>query len=164
MSEDVRARDPWQMRADNPAKGIERNQEQKRKRYPGGDELERLMAALDQHADQQAADIFRICLLTGCRSGEAMARAGPTSIWCRDMDQAGVDHQAENRSRHPLSAPARQLLAELRRRPTAPWVFPADSSTGHRVTMQKAGWRSARPPGSGHPRPRPAAFLRLANW
>ena len=62
----------WKMRTDNPAKGIERNDEQRRKRYLAA-ELKRLRDALDELADQQAADIFRLCLLTGCRVGEAMA-------------------------------------------------------------------------------------------
>src|SRR5262249_58282555 len=37
----------WKMRPDNPARGIERNVEDKRKRYPSADELKRLTAALD---------------------------------------------------------------------------------------------------------------------
>ncbi len=36
----------WHMRPDNPVKGIERNQEHKRKRYLSGDELARLTEAL----------------------------------------------------------------------------------------------------------------------
>jgi integrase len=128
----------WKMRADNPAKGIERNQEQKRKRYPSADELRRLTAALDQHADQQAADIFRVCLLTGCRSGEAMAARWAdldltAGIWTKpgSTTKQKTDHVV------PLSAPARQLLAELRHKTNGPWVFPADSKPGHRVTVQK---------------------------
>jgi integrase len=129
----------WKMRADNPAKGIERNQEQKRKRYPSGDELKRLTAALDQHADQQAADIFRICLLTGCRSGEAMAARWvdldlTAGIWTKpgSTTKQKTDHVV------PLSAPVRQLLTELRHKTNGPWVFPADSKPGHRVTVQKS--------------------------
>jgi integrase len=37
----------------------------------------------------------------------------------------------------PLSAPARELLAALRKRTNSEWVFPADSATGHRVAIQK---------------------------
>jgi integrase len=129
----------WKMRADNPAKGIERNQEQKRKRYPGADELKQLTAALDQHADQQAADIFRICLLTGCRSGEAMAARWAdldltAGIWTKpgSTTKQKTDHVV------PLSAPAQQLLTELRHKTNGPWVFPADSKPGHRVTVQKS--------------------------
>jgi CHAT domain-containing protein len=48
------------MRPDNPCKGIERNQEQKRRRYLSADELTRLIKALDEYRDQQSADIIRL--------------------------------------------------------------------------------------------------------
>jgi hypothetical protein len=54
----------WHWRTDNPCKGVERNDEAKRKRYLTGAELERLSKALAEHADQDAADIFRLLLLT----------------------------------------------------------------------------------------------------
>jgi integrase len=132
----------WKMRTDNPAKGVERNPETKRKRYATPAELERLTSALEGHPDQQGADIVRMCMLTGCRSGEAMAArwddieiAG--GIWTKPgaTTKQKTDHVV------PLSAPAKQLLARLRQRTSSPWVFPAlDSSTGHRVTVAKS-WR-----------------------
>jgi integrase len=129
----------WKMRADNPAKGIDRNVEDKRKRYTTPAEMKRLTDALDQHEDRQAADIFRLCLLTGCRSGEAMAARWadidlPGGRWTKPggTTKQKTDHIV------PLSAPAKQLLAELRRRTNGPWVFPADSAPGHRVTVQKS--------------------------
>ena len=129
----------WKMRADNPVKGVERNQERKRKRYATAAELKRLTDALDKHDDQQAADIFRLCLLTGCRVGEAM------SVRSSDVDlTAGLwtkpGSTTKQRTDHvvPLSGPAKQLLAELRGRTNGPWVFPADSAPGHRVTVQKS--------------------------
>ena len=51
----------WDMRTDNPARGIERNGEDKRRRYMKGDELARLTQALAGHRDQQAANIVRCC-------------------------------------------------------------------------------------------------------
>jgi integrase len=129
----------WKMRTDNPVKGIERNAEQKRKRYPSADELKRLTAALDHHDDQQAADIIRLCLLTGCRVGEAMAARWDTiqiaaGIWTKpgSTTKQKTDHVV------PLSAPAKQLLAKLRQRTNGPWVFPASSAPGHRVAVQKS--------------------------
>jgi integrase len=129
----------WRMRPDNPAKGIERNVEHKRKRYPTPDEDKRLTVALAEHADRQAADILTLIRLTGCRAGEAMSARWrdidlTTGVWTKPgaATKQKVDHVA------PLSAPARQLLAELRRRTNGPWVFPADSKPGHRVTVQKS--------------------------
>jgi integrase len=132
----------WRMRTDNPARGVERNQEPKRKRYPSPAELERLTEALDQHPDQQATDIFRLCMLTGCRVGEAKAARWDqikiaTGTWIKpgSTTKQKTDHVV------PLSAPAKQLLAELRQRTGSEWVFPADSKPGHRVAVQKA-WRA----------------------
>ena len=70
----------WAMRTDNPAKGIERNIEIKRKRYLCGDELARLTQALAAHPDKQAANIVRLLLLTGARRGEVLAISGPILI------------------------------------------------------------------------------------
>jgi integrase len=129
----------WRLRADNPAKAIERNGEQPRKRYPSASELERLTSALAKHDDQQAANIFRLCLLTGCRVGEAMAARWDqikiaAGIWTKpgSTTKQKTDHVV------PLSAPAKQLLAELRQHTSSEWVFPADSKPGHRVAVQKA--------------------------
>jgi integrase len=128
----------WKMRPDNPARGIERNSEERRKRYPSSDELKRLTTALDKHADQQAADIFRLCLLTGCRSGEAMAaRFDAIDLTAGTWSKPGPTTKQKTTHTAPLSAPARALLAALRKRTNSEWVFPADSATGHRVAIQK---------------------------
>ena len=58
----------WKMRTDNPAKGIERNNEDARERYLSMDELVRLSAALDTFHDQQTANIIR--LFASRRGGE----------------------------------------------------------------------------------------------
>src|SRR5215204_958816 len=62
----------WGWRADNPAKGVERNQEARRHRYLSADELARLTGALAEHRDRQAANVFRLLLLTGARRGEVL--------------------------------------------------------------------------------------------
>jgi integrase len=129
----------WKMRADNPARGIERNAEAKRKRYLTAAELKRLTDALDEHDDQQAVDIFRLCLLTGCRVGEAMvARWDDINLSAGKWTKPGSTTKQKTDHIVPLSAPAKQLLTELRRRTNGPWVFPADSAPGHRVTVQKS--------------------------
>jgi integrase len=132
----------WQMRMDNPAKGIARNPETQRKRYATPAELERLLRALDEHADQQGADIFRLCMLTGCRSHEAMgARWDDIRLAAGTWTKLGATTKQKTDHVVPLSAPAKQLLARLRQRTSSPWVFPApDSATGHRVTVAKS-WR-----------------------
>ena len=132
----------WRLRLDNPAKGIERNPETKRKRYAAPAELRRLLAALDRHPDQQGADIFKLCMLTGCHSHEAMsARWDAVDLDAGIWTKPGATTKQKTDHVVPLSAPARQLLAKLRRQTNSEWVFPApDSRTGHRVTIAKS-WR-----------------------
>lgn len=136
------------MRTDgiNPARGVRRNYEAKRKRYLKGDELPRLTTALATHPNQQAANIIRLILLTGCRRGEAMSACWADidlaeGIWSKPFStvKQKSDHVA------PLNAPARQLLSEIRAEQTAKhrqlsrWVFPSDKgSVGHVVELARA--------------------------
>jgi integrase len=132
----------WRLRLDNPAKGIERNPETKRKRYATPAELQRLMSALDQHPDPQGADIFRLLMLTGCRTHEAMgARWDALDLDAGIWTKLGATTKQKSDHVTPLSEASRQLLGKLRDQTNSEWVFPApDSSTGHRVTIAKS-WR-----------------------
>jgi integrase len=129
----------WQMRADNPCKGIERNQEHKRRRYLTADELARLTAALAGHQDQQAANIVRMLLLTGARVGETVAARWDqidleNGIWTKP----GASTKQKTDHSIPLSAPARQLLAELHKgRDESGYLFPG--RLGHRRII-KDSW------------------------
>jgi integrase len=143
----------WEWRPDNPAAGIERNHEEPRHRYLSGDELRRLTVALAAHPNQRAANAVRLLLLTGARRGEALS-----ATW--DQFDPGSDlaaghwikpssHTKQKREhRVPLSAPARQLLAELLAAAEARaveegreprFVFPARSGDGH-MTEIKGAW------------------------
>jgi integrase len=133
----------WRLRTDNPCKGVERNVEQARKRYLTAAELTRLLAALAATRDQQAADIVRLLMLTGARRGEVLAARWAdfdlqSAIWTKPAST--TKQKAEHVT--PLSAPAIELLAELRRRSNSPvWVFPADSAVGHRVSLERS-WKA----------------------
>ena len=129
----------WGMRPDNPAKGVETNSEHRRRRYLTPDELKRLIAALDAHADQQAADIVRLCLFTGCRSGEAMsARWDQFDLDAGVWTKPGATTKQKTTHSAPLSVAAKRMLAERRHKTNSEWVFPSDSESGHRANMQKA--------------------------
>jgi integrase len=126
-------------RADNPAKGVERNHEAKRKRYLSGDELRRLAAALDAHPDQQAANVLRLLLLTGARCGEVLAATWDqfdlgAGTWTKPYTATKQrrDHQI------PLSAPARQLLASIRKAARDEFVFPGRKPGTHRTELKYA--------------------------
>jgi integrase len=139
----------WGMRADNPAKGIERNHEERRYRYLTGDELSRLTDALAVHPNQQAATVVRLLLLTGARRGEVLG-----ATWDQFKLEAGVwikpsSHTKQKREhRVPLSAPARQLLTDIRAeaeysakakgREPSRYVFPARVGGGPMVEIKTA--------------------------
>lgn len=129
----------WQWRTENPARGIERNPEQKRERYLTGDELVRLTAALAEHRDEQAANIIRMLLLTGARRGEVLAmRWADLDLTAGIWTKPGSTTKQKTVHRVPLSAPARQLLAGIPQ--SGDFVFPGRIE-GHRVEI-KANWRS----------------------
>ena len=140
----------WKMRADNPVRGVERNDEEKRARYlEPQKELPRLAKALAEHEDKQAADIIRLLLLTGARRGEVQAMR-----WDQlDLDRSNWTklsaHTKQKKTHHAvLSDAAVQLLKRLRAEAetaaeatgeaVSEWVFPADSKTGHRVEIKNA--------------------------
>jgi integrase len=137
----------WRMRDDNPCRGIERNAEVKRKRYLAGDELTRLTTALAAHPEQDIANIFRLLLLTGARRGEVLAmRWADVDLTAGIWTKPGSTTKQKTDHTVPLSAPARQLLGEIRERQTAKkkvlgeYVFPGAGSSGHVVSIKKA-WK-----------------------
>ncbi|TGT42628.1 site-specific integrase [Mesorhizobium sp. M8A.F.Ca.ET.165.01.1.1] len=132
----------WRWRTDNPAKGIERNDEQKRHRYLSPAELAKLTEALAKQEDQQAANIIRLLLLTGARRGEVQAAKWEQfdlteGVWTKP----GSTTKQKTMHRVPLSAPARLLLTELREKAKddAVYVFPGRGAD-HRVEI-KNEWR-----------------------
>ena len=95
------------------------------------DELKRLGDALAKHKDRQAADIVRLLLLTGARSGEVRAAKWvefdlEAGIWTKP---ASTTKQAKLH-RIPLNPPAQELLGKLRKAAAdgAEYVFPGRRS------------------------------------
>jgi integrase len=128
----------WNYRPDNPARGIEKNDEPKRRRYLTAEELPRLIETLAGRGDQ-SADIVRMLLLTGARSGEVMAAQWADidlkqGIWSKPATAV------KQRREHivPLNAPTLELLSRLRTQqpPDCEWVFPAGN--GHRKDIKDA--------------------------
>jgi integrase len=131
----------WKMRPDNsnPAKGIERNGEQKRKRYLSGDELARLTAALAETPDKQFTAIVMLLVLTGARRSEVfgmrwsdLVLTKNAGVWTKlgSTTKQKTDHVV------PLSEPACQLLAAIERR--SEYVFPGDGAGGHVIDIKKS--------------------------
>ena len=150
----------WNMRTDNPCRGIERNFEGKRKRYLDGDELARLATALTAFPDKQAVNIIRLLMLTGARRGEVTAMQWADVSQTNERDQDGnvirkvvwtkLASTTKQEEDHvvPLSAPAAQLLDDIREQQSGKhrvlpqFVFPSSSSgTGHVISIDKA-WKT----------------------
>lgn len=132
----------WGWRLDNPARGIERNQETKRRRYLSAEELGRLTEALAKHEDRQAVDIIRLLLLTGARRGEVQSMRWENldlvaGVWTKP----GATTKQTTEHRVPLSEAARQLLANLRAEADddTEFVFPGRGGEAHRVEL-KGDW------------------------
>jgi integrase len=149
----------WEMRAENPARGLERNHEEKRARYLAGDELRRLTEVLAAHPNQVAANAIRLLLLTGARRGEVLGASWDqfdleTGIWVKPSS-----HTKQKREhRIPLSAPVRLLLAEMKvtadqraakvNQESCSFLFPAQRRTrgarhsGGHLAEIKGAWRA----------------------
>jgi integrase len=137
----------WRWCEANPVRGVERNPEEKRRRYLDGDELTRLTEALSKHSDQEAANIIRVLLLTGARKGEVLS-----ARWDQFDLKAGVWNKPSSETKQkrdhstPIAAPVRQLLSDIRaaaereakkkRKPISEYVFPGRFG-GHREGIKK---------------------------
>jgi integrase len=144
----------WRSQGDgNPCKGVERNPEPKRKRYLSPSEIRALSEALAAERDQQAANIVRLLLLTGARSGEVRGMRW-TYFDAEEGMWAGVDLETgkwTKASAHTkqkewhevqLPPPALLLLSELRKTADrdAVFVFPDRNGDGCRAEVKDA-WR-----------------------
>jgi integrase len=133
----------WGWRETNPCKGIKRNREHHRRRYLMPDELARLTKVLAEEPDRDFVDIIRLLLLTGARRGEVRSMKWAdldlgAGTWSKPP--SGVKQHEHHQV--PLSAPARQILAERLARKTddSEFVFPGDGSKGHLMNVWRA-WR-----------------------
>ena len=90
----------WEMRADNPARGLERNSEEKRTRYLSGDELRRLTEALAVYENAVASHWRAAGRAAGSALGSVRSQGG-------GLDKAELAHQAKARaSRAPFGTDA----------------------------------------------------------
>jgi integrase len=105
----------WEMRTDNPARGVERAPEERRERFLTPAEIERLAAELLVHPEKVTANAIRLLLLTGARRGETLS-----ARWSEFDLEAGVwvkpsaHTKTKKLHRVPLSAPAVMLLTEMK--------------------------------------------------
>ena len=119
----------------NVAKGVQKNREEPRSRYLSKAEVERLLAALKEMPNRQAANAIRLLLLTGARrSGVFGANWSEfdleLGIWTKPAGRV----KTRRDTRVPLS-----LLKEMEQQRSGKYVFP--SRTGSPITDINAPWR-----------------------
>jgi len=131
----------WQMRADNPCRGVERNREHSRQRYLTADEMAALTQALAEFPDRDMADIFRMLLLTGARKGEVLRmKWDDVDITAGTWTKPPASTKQNRVHVVPLSAPARQLLGERLMNKRSDYVFPSDRGCGPILNIHHA-WK-----------------------
>ena len=125
---------PWRDQAQgNPCRGVERNPETAKERFFSPLEIAKVVEGLDAYGRTAAADCICLIMLTGCRPGEAML-----ATWAQLDAQPGFwikpSSHTKQRKEHrlPLSAPALQLIADIRGRrgevAASDYVFPGQKA------------------------------------
>jgi integrase len=105
----------WQHRLDNPCRGVQRFQEQRRERYLKPEELQRLLQTLAAHPNQHSANAVRLLLMTGSRRGEVLSATWDQFDLERGSWTKPSTHTKQKRQHHiPLSAPALALLSGMK--------------------------------------------------
>jgi integrase len=117
----------WKMRKDNPCRGVARNREHRREVYLLPPQIVRLGEVLTNHPNKPARRAVQLLLLTGARRTEVLGArweefdlASATWHKPRTRTKSGTDQ------RLPLSAPAVQLLVEMKAESSngSPFLFP----------------------------------------
>ena len=120
----------WGWCEDNPAQRFHRRTETPRERFLAKDEIAKLAAALDAAEDRRAADIIRMCMLTGARLGEVrQARFEQFNLEHMSWSKPPTMTKQRRAHRVPISDETaaivrqRQLLVPK----GSPWLFPGDT-------------------------------------
>jgi integrase len=133
----------WGWRADNPAMGFRRRIETPRERYLSQDEIARLAQALDAAEDRRAADIIRLCMLTGARVGEVrQARFEDFNLEHLVSTKPAATIKQRRVHRVPISDEAAAIVRQRRTAVVSgsPWLFPGDVP-GQPVQEVRRFWR-----------------------
>ena len=134
----------WQWREDNPVRGIEKYQEEKRDRWLNEEELERVWSVLDRYPSHVTAYVFKFLLLTGARKGEALS-----ATWDQFDLEKGVwtkpSHLTKQNKKEylPLSEKALELLQTLKNLTPQEsiYVFPGNVA-GEPLKEVKRFWKT----------------------
>lgn len=120
----------WGWREDNPAMGFRRRMETPRERYLSQEEIALLAAALDVAEDTRAANIIRLCMLTGARVGEVrQARFEDFNLERLSWTKPATTTKQRRVHRVPISDEAAAIVRDRRVVVVSgsPWLFPGDT-------------------------------------
>lgn len=117
----------WGWRADNPAKGIKRYHETSSERFLSPAELSRLCEVLENHPERRSVNAIRLLILTGARRSEVLKATWSqfdleASVWTKP----GATTKTKTEHRVPLSAPALQLLTDMKAASKGEYLFPGN--------------------------------------
>jgi integrase len=129
--------------ADNPARGVERFQENVRTRRLNAEELARLWKALDASGEEQWADFFKVLIVTGAR------RSALCSMRWQDLDLVTgvwVVPATWSKNRREMAVPltsvaVKILQRRLKSRGRSPWVWQSSKAKGGHVVNPEKPWR-----------------------
>ena len=128
-------------RADNPAAHVSHFPEEKRERWLRQDELSRLTAALNNYADQKAANAIRLLLLTGARKTEVLSAQWSQFDLAKRIWTKPSAHTKQKKTEHvPISKVAWKLLTEMKSRSKDDFLFPGRDEGDHLKDL-KNDWK-----------------------
>lgn len=133
----------WGWRDDNPAMGFRRRMETPRERYLSQEEIARLATALDAAEDMRAANIIRLCMLTGARVGEVrQSRFEDFNLEHLSWTKPATTTKQRRVHRVPISDEAATIVRQRRQAvfDGCPWLFPGDVP-GQPVQEVRRFWR-----------------------
>ena len=127
---------------DNPAEGVRKFAEHKRKRFATPAELPLIAAAIDREPNIYVRGVIWLYMLTGARKNELLSRRLTEVDWelarLRLPDSKSGDEQFL-----PLSAPALAILQSLPTQDKNPFIFCGARARRHLVNIDKP-WRRIR--------------------
>jgi integrase len=127
----------WEWRLDNPAKGVQRFQEDRREIWLSVEQLENLTRALAEYVDQSAADALRLLILTGARENEVLSATWDQFDLKRGRWTKPSHHTKQKKIEHvPLSRAALDVLTRMAKTKIGPNLFPGRFQ-GQRVTLRR---------------------------
>src|SRR5262249_51142465 len=110
---------------DNPCEGVARNAETKRRNRLLTTQIERLLTAINEYPQRNAASAILFLFFTGARPQEVLhARWGDIDFEEGVWTKPSLHNKQKEEHQVPLAAPALALLETRRAEVAGEWIFP----------------------------------------